>query len=154
MPRTIPLAKNIIPSKGRIKSISDIPSTEGYHKLTMAPIVRKQSRALQKMLESVKPLQIKANNICKQMSHHYKSIELCLKDLRDTTDQLRKTYEKADRSVNIGKLDQISNWYGSLKDAFTDWEQIHKIQRNNFFKNIRNLFGTSLYEEQGLEAVS
>jgi uncharacterized protein YukE len=88
------------------------------------------------------------------MSQHYKSIELCLKDLRDTTEQLRQTYEKADRTVNIGKLDAISGWYGSLKSAFEDWEQIHKIQRNNFFKNIRNMFGTSLYEEQGLEAVS
>lgn len=137
-----------------MKGISKVPSAVGYQKLTMAPIVRKQSRALQKMLESVKPLQIRANNICKEMSSHYKSIEICLKDLRDTTDQLRQTYEKADRSVNIGKLDAIADWYGSLKDAFTDWEQIHKIQRNNFFKNIRNMFGTALYEEQGLEAVS
>jgi uncharacterized protein YukE len=137
-----------------MKKITEIPSANGYHKLTMAPIVRKQSRALQKMLQSVKPLQVRANNICKQMSVHYKNLELCLKDLRDVTDQLQQTYQRGDRTVNIGKLDAIADWYGSLKDAFTDWEQIHKIQRNNFFKNIRNMFGTSLYEEQGLEAVS
>lgn len=88
-----------------MKSITQIPSTVGYQKLTMDPVVRKQSRALQKMLLNVKPLQIKANNICKQMSQHYKSIEVCLKDLRDTTEQLRKTYQIADKSVNIGKLD-------------------------------------------------
>jgi hypothetical protein len=87
------------------------------------------------------------------MSQHYKSIEVCLKDLRDTTEDIRATYAQADKSVNIGKLGEVADWYGSLKDAFTEWETIHKIERNNFFKNVRNLFSTSLYEEQGLEAV-
>ena len=154
MPRTIPLAKNLVPSKGKMINLTEVPCPSGVHKLTMAPIVRKQSRALQKMLEIVKPLQIKANAICKEMSSHYKNFEVCLLDLRDTSEKLNKAYAQADRSVNIGKLGEIADWYSSLKEAFTDWEQLHKIQRNNFFKNIRNLFSTSLYEEQGLEAVS
>jgi hypothetical protein len=133
--------------------MSDVPSPTGTHKLTMAPVVRKQSRSLQKLLEIVKPLQIKANGICKQMSQHYKNIELCIKDLSDTTEEIRATYAQAHKSVNIGKLNEVADWYGSLKEAFADWETIHKIQRNNFFKNVRNMFSTSLYEEQGLEAV-
>lgn len=56
------------------------------------------------------------------MSQHYKSIEVCLKDLKETTNQLKLTYAKAEKSVNIGKLDVISGWYSSLTDAFNDWE--------------------------------
>ena len=81
------------------------------------------------------------------MSQHYKSLELCLKELKETTEDLRSTYEHADKSVGVGRLGEISGWYGSLKEAFSDWEAIHKNQRNNFFKNVRNMFSTSLYEE-------
>jgi len=127
LPRSIPFASKLIPSKGKMKGIEQIPSANGYHRLTMAPMVRKQSRALQKMLMTVKPLQVRANKICKEMSGHYKNIELCLKDLKNTTQELKETYEKADHSVHIGKLDAISEWYSSLNDAFTNWEQIHTI---------------------------
>lgn len=88
------------------------------------------------------------------MSQHYKSLELCLKELKETTEEIRSTYKHANKSVSVGRLGEISEWYGSLKEAFNDWEAIHKNQRNNFFKNVRNMFSTSLYEEQGLESVS
>ena len=74
------------------------------------------------MLLNVKPLQVKANNICKEMSQHYKSLELLLKELRDTTQELSNAYERADRTVNIGKLGVIGEWYSGLRDAFADWE--------------------------------
>ena len=41
LPKSIPPAKSIIPVKGKMQGISDIPSPTGNHKLTMAPIVRK-----------------------------------------------------------------------------------------------------------------
>jgi len=50
-------------------------------------------------------------------------------------------------------MKEISELYGGLSQVCADWERVHKIQRNTFFKNFRNMFGTSLYEEQGLEAV-
>lgn len=50
-------------------------------------------------------------------------------------------------------MNEIGELYGGLSKVCADWERIHKLQRNTFFKNFRNMFGTSLYEEQGLEAV-
>jgi hypothetical protein len=88
MPRSIPLAKNLIPSKGKMHSISEVPNPTGKHKLTMNPEVRKQSRALEKMLGHVKPLKVRANDICKNMSSHYKNLELLIMDLADTTNKL------------------------------------------------------------------
>jgi len=40
MLRSIPLAKNMIPSKGKMHSISEVPNPTGMHKLTMNHVVR------------------------------------------------------------------------------------------------------------------
>lgn len=154
MARSIPLAKNLIPSKGKMQSITQVPNPTGQHKLTMNPEVRKQSRALEKMLQNVKPLQVRANYICKNMSGHYKSLELLIMDLADTTYKLSQAYTSANTEVNLDSMKEIGELYGGLSQVCADWERVHKIQRNTFFKNFRNMFGTSLYEEQGLESVS
>ena len=136
-----------------MKSIAEVSNPSGQHNLTMNPEVRKQSRALEKMLGNVKPLQVRANDICKNMSGHYKSLELLIMDLADTTNRLSQAYTNANLDVNLDSMKDIGELYGGLSQVCADWERVHKIQRNTFFKNFRNMFGTSLYEEQGLEAV-
>lgn len=57
---------------------------------------------------------MRANDICKNMSGHYKSLELLIMDLADTTYKLSQAYTNANNEVKLDSMKEIGELYGGL----------------------------------------
>ena len=57
---------------------------------------------------------MRATDICKNMSGHYKSLELLIMDLADTTYKLSQAYTNANNEVKLDSMKEIGELYGGL----------------------------------------
>lgn len=137
-----------------MKPLKSITTVSGKAYMNMEPGVRKMSRELSRLLEKAQPLEAECAKICKEMSLHLKSAENCLERLTATTANLKNTYAHAAGKFNFTDFADMSEIYQTLHGTFTEWTDIWKKSRDNFFRNIRMLFTFSNYEEQGLEEVT
>jgi DNA repair ATPase RecN len=137
-----------------LKSINEITNVSGEVELKMEPKIRKMARELTRLLENVSPLEAEAATVCKEMSLHFKNLELCLERLGAISAQIHQQYKKAAPKFTFDHFEKISELYLSLNNTFSEWTEIHKKTRNNFFRNIRMMFKTSSLEENGLMEVT
>jgi len=87
------------------------------------------------------------------MSLHYKNLEQCLERLGSISAQIHTQYKKVAPKFTFDHFEKIADLYLSLNNTFSEWTEIHKKSRNNFFRNIRMMFKASSLEERGLMEV-
>ena len=123
--------------------IKEIETPSGELNISMDPRLRKKTRALSSLMQSVEPLEKEASKLCKTITAQMDKISDNLKRLALVSEQMGKAYKKA-------KIQDVSSIYDGLKDAFKSWSDVVDKDSSNFFSNIRLMFLVSRQEEAGI----
>jgi hypothetical protein len=120
----------------------------------MDPSIRKMARELTKLIKTVKPLEEKASDICRDMSNLFSQINDNFVKLSVVTSDINKAYATASSKFDFDHFSKIADIYKELNSTFTEWGTVQRSSTTNWFKNIRMIFSFSSQEEEGLENVS
>ena len=130
-------------TKPNTPEIKEILTPSGEIFVSMDPRIRKKTRGLSHLMETVEPLEKEASKLCKTITEQMDKMSQSLKQLSIVSEKMGKAYKKA-------QVEEVSSIYDGLRDAFKSWSDVIDKDSTNFFSNIRLMFLVSRQEEAGL----
>lgn len=153
MRRMIPLAEKFVKKGGDSMNITEVSSVTGKIELKMDSSIRKMSRELERLLNSLNPLETEASEICRDMIQNMQKVGDGFDQLALVCAKIHKKYEKVAEKFSFDHFGKISDLYLSLNNTMVRWGKNFTEESKNYFENIRMMFDFSLSEIEGLDQV-
>ncbi len=135
-------------------TIHQIENSKGYIELKMDPAIRKMSRELTKMNQSLSPFISQALDICKEISTHLERAADGYSKLGMTCASIHKCYKSVGDKFDFESLSKIDSVYSELSKTLSSYSRIILDERENFALNVENLFNFTASEIEGIDEVA
>lgn len=134
-------------------TIHQIENAKGYIELKMDPAIRKMSRELTKMNQSLSPFIIQALDLCKEISFHMEKTSDGYNKLGMVCASIHKCYKSVGDKFDFESLSKIDSVYAEMSKTLTSYSRILLDERENFALNVENLFNFTASEIEGIDEV-
>lgn len=119
----------------------------------MDPAIRKMSRELTKMNQSLIPHLNQAIDASREITFHMEKTAEGFNKLGSAAASIHKTYKSVADKFDFELLTQIESVYAEISKTFSSYSKILFDEKENFASNVENFFTFSSCEVEGLEEV-
>lgn len=119
----------------------------------MDPAIRKMSRELTKMDQTLLPLINQANDTAKEIGLYLENLSKLYTRLGLTTKAIQKSYKVVADKFDFESLSTIEQIYGEFSRNLSICGKNLMEERENFFNNVENFFSFETCEVEGLDEV-
>lgn len=134
-------------------TIHQVENSRGHVELKMDPAIRKMSRELTKMNQSLSPYISQALDLCKDVSFHMDKTADAINRLGMNCASIHKCYKAVADKFDFDSLSKIEGVYADLSKTLTSYSRIVNEERDNFSLNIENFFNFAVSEIEGIDEV-
>lgn len=149
----IPKPKKFIEKNQPSTTIHQVENSKGYIELKMDPAIRKMSRELTKMNQSLIPHLNQAIDASREITFHMEKTAEGFNKLGSAAASIHKTYKSVADKFDFELLTQIESVYAEISKTFSSYSKILFDEKENFSSNVENFFSFSTCEVEGLEEV-
>ena len=149
----IPKPKKFIEKGQPSTTIHQVENSKGYIELKMDPAIRKMSRELTKMNQSLTPHLNQAIDAAKEVTFHMEKTAEAFNKLGTAAASIHRTYKAVADKFDFELLTQIESIYAEISKTFSSYSKITSEEKDNFASNIENFFTFCTCEVDGLEEV-
>jgi len=119
----------------------------------MDPAIRKMSRELSKMNQSLSPLIGEAVDLSRDISTSMAEVATRTYKLGQVCANIHKCYKSVGDKFDFETLSKIDAIFSELSKTFTSYSKVLVEERDNFQSNIENLFSFTVCEIEGIDEI-
>lgn len=151
--KLIPKPKKFIEKGVQSTTIHQIENSKGYVELKMDPAIRKMSREVTKMNQSLHPYISQAIDLTKEIGGHMDKTSEAMNKLGMVCASIHKCYKSVGDKFDFDSLSKIETIYAELSKTLTSYSRIMSDEKDNFSTNIENFFNFGASEIEGIDEV-
>lgn len=119
----------------------------------MDPAIRKMSRELTKMNQSLSPYINQAIDVTKEIGYHMEKTSEAMSKLGMLCASIHKCYKSVGDKFDFDSLSKIESIYSEFSKTLTSYSKIMTDERDNFSTNVENFFNFAVCEMEGIDEV-
>lgn len=149
----IPKPKNFIQKSGPSATLGKVENSKGYVELKMDPAIRKMSRELSKMNQTLGPLINEAIDLSREISGSMAEVAARTYKLGQVCANIHKSYKSVGDKFDFESLSKIDGIFSELSKTLTSYSKVLVEERDNFQANIESLFSFTACEIDGIDEI-
>jgi len=151
--KLIPKPKKFIEKGLPSLKIDQVENSRGFVELKMDPAIRKMSRELTKMNQSLLPHISQAIDLSREVAGQLDKTAEAMNKLGLVCASIHKCFKSVGDKFDFESLSRIEAIYAELNKTFTSYSKILLDERENFAANIEHFFTFSACEIEGIDEV-
>lgn len=151
--KLIPKPKKFIEKGVASLTIDQVENSKGFVELKMDPAIRKMSRELTKMNQSLVPYIGQAIDLSREVVGQLDKTADSMNKLGLVCANIHKCFKSVGDKFDFESLSRIETIYAELHKTFTAYSKIVQDEKENFSTNVENFFAFSACEIEGIDEV-